>query len=64
MQTKVAEKFTTFPGKCFRYSDAETESAQPCRNRVVRTGAFTDSSGKKWTVDACAEHAEELTGQS
>jgi hypothetical protein len=56
----VTERFTTFPGKCFRYVDAGNGRARHCRKKAVLTGHFTDSSGNTWTVDACAEHAEEL----
>jgi hypothetical protein len=55
----VTEKFTTFPGKCFRYVDADGYPRH-CPKRPVQTGRFTDSTGKTWTVDACEEHAEEL----
>jgi hypothetical protein len=63
MQThEVRERFTTFPGKCFRYVGNDDDHAQPCPNGVVCTGTFTDANGKRWTVDACSEHAEELAG--
>ncbi len=53
------DKFSTFPGKCFRHVAADGHTRR-CSNRVVRTGQFADSKGKLWTVDACAEHAVEL----
>jgi hypothetical protein len=55
----VTERFTTFPGKCFRYVD-DNGHTRHCPNRTVQTGHFTDSKGKVWTVDVCAEHADEL----
>ena len=61
----IPEIFTTFPGKCFRYVDADNGHARHCPNGVVCTGEFIDVRGKHWTVDACAEHAVELkTDQS
>jgi hypothetical protein len=57
----VTERFTTFPGKCFRYVEAENGQPRHCSKQAVHTGHFTDSKGKNWTVDACADHAEELT---
>jgi hypothetical protein len=54
-----AEKFTTFPGKCFRFVLAPNGRARHCPNPAIRTGQFTDARGAVWTVDACAEHAEE-----
>ncbi len=59
-ETLSAETFTTKPGQCFRLIEAVTGHTQHCSNRVVCTGVFTDSKGKTWTVDACAEHAGEL----
>jgi hypothetical protein len=55
-----AEAFTTVPGQCFRFVHAGTGHAQHCPNTVVRTGQFTDAKGKRWTVDACAEHSDDL----
>ncbi len=56
----VTEQFTTFPGKCFRYVDAGNGHLRHCSMQTVQRGQFTDGMGKRWTVDACAEHAEEL----
>ncbi len=57
----VRELVTTFPGRCFRYVDADNGHTRRCPNQTVCTGTFTDRTGKRWTVDACAEHAGELS---
>jgi hypothetical protein len=57
--TVEAERFTTFPGKCFRFTLAPNGRARHCVNRAVHTGQFTDAHGVVWTVDSCAEHAED-----
>ncbi len=56
----IPDIFTTFPGKCFRYVDADNGHARHCPNPVVCSGEFIDSRGKGWTVDACDEHLAEL----
>jgi hypothetical protein len=56
----VTDRFTTFPGKCFRYLDADNGHPRHCPNQTVLTGQIRDAKGKTWTVDACADHAEEL----
>jgi hypothetical protein len=62
MRTRTdVEKFTTFPGKCFRYVD-EDGRARHCPKRAVHTGQFIDRNGTIWTVDACDEHVKELDG--
>ena len=53
------EKFTTFPGKCFRFVIGPNGRARHCSNAATETGQFTDAKGIVWTVDACAEHAKE-----
>ncbi len=61
MRTQAGiEIFTTFPGKCFQYVDAENGRARHCAEQAVNTGQFVDKNGKVWTVDACDEHTEEL----
>jgi hypothetical protein len=55
----VTDRFTTLPGKCFRFVDADGHTRH-CPNEAVHTGHFTDSRGETWTVDACTEHAGEL----
>lgn len=56
-----AERFTTFPGKCFRFVLGPNGRARHCPNPAIRTGQFTDTKGAVWTVDACLEHAEDAS---
>lgn len=55
----VFAAFRAKAGRCFRF--IHTETGQWCSERVVATGTFKDSRGTWWTVDACPEHAGELT---
>jgi hypothetical protein len=55
-----AEAFCVKPGQCFRFVHAGTGHAQHCPEPVVRRAPFVDRAGKRWTVDACAEHAGDL----
>jgi hypothetical protein len=55
-----AEAFSVELGQCFRFVEAGTGHAQHCRQPVVRRGQFVDRSGKRWTVDACSEHAPDM----
>ena len=57
----VAEVFTTFPGQCYRFFDDDDGQPRHCTGRAVHTGRFTDAGGSTWTVDACEEHAGELS---
>lgn len=56
-----AEAFSVQPGRCFRFVHAGAGHAKHCPEPVVGHGQFVDGNGKQWQVDACAEHAEELT---
>ena len=56
----MEQEFTTRPGGCFRIVNSAT-GYEPCPNRVVSTGTFTDAEGTAWTVDSCADHRTELT---
>lgn len=47
--------------RCFRIVHSGVGHASHCGEPVVRRGQFIDGKGKRWAVDACAEHAEELT---
>lgn len=58
-----AERFTTFPGKCFRYVVSESGRVRHCPGRTTHTGRFVDSKGVAWTVDACDEHAQDARFQ-
>ncbi len=63
MRTRTdVEKFTSFPGKCFRYVEADNGHARHCPKRAVHRGQFIDQYGRVWTVDACDEHVKELDG--
>ncbi len=55
----VFAAFRTKPGHCFRFIHAGT--GQWCPERVVATGTLTDGKAAWWTVDACPDHAGELT---
>jgi len=57
-----AEAFSVIPGVCFRFTRSSVGHAAHCREPVIRRGEFVDGAGKKWQVDACAEHADELSG--
>ena len=56
------EAFFVEPGSCFRFCHNGVGHAAHCREPVVARGQFIDGNGKGWRVDACDEHAEELTG--
>ena len=56
----VTERFTTFPGRCFRYVDSDNGHTRHCPEQTVHARHYTDSRGNRWTVDACAEHVAEL----
>ncbi|MGA8726815.1 MAG: hypothetical protein WB565_17410 [Acidimicrobiales bacterium] len=60
--THYAEAFYVEPGTCFRFRHNGVGHAAHCRKPVVARGQFIDGSGKRWRVDACEEHAEELSG--
>jgi hypothetical protein len=55
-----AEAFSVIPGQCFRFVHNGVGHASHCEEPIVRGGRFTDGNGKRWTVEACAEHADEL----
>ena len=46
----------------FRFVHSGVGHASHCREPIVRHGRFKDGKVKRWTVDACAEHANELAG--
>ncbi len=62
LMTHYAEAFYVAPGQCFRFVHNGVGRAAHCREPVARRGLFVDGKGKRWTVDACAEHADGLTG--
>jgi hypothetical protein len=55
-----AEAFYVEVGQCFRFVHSGVGHAAHCREPVVQRGEFIDGTGKRWQVDACAEHAEGL----
>ena len=59
-----AEAFYVEPGTCFRFRHNGVGHAAHCREPIVARGQFIDGAGKRWRVDACEEHAEELGGGS
>ncbi len=52
-----ADAFCVELGQCFRFVHAGTGHARHCPEPVARRGQFVDRAGKRWTVDACSEHA-------
>ncbi len=58
-----SEAFSTQPGSCFRFIHSGVGHAAHCPEPVVVHGVFTDAKGRKIGVDACAEHAGELSDQ-
>jgi hypothetical protein len=55
-----ANAYSSEPGQCFRFVHNGVGHAQHCREPVVTRGQFKDNKGKRWKVDACVEHAEDL----
>ncbi len=45
------------PGQMLSICHADNGHTRRCPNQTICTGEFTDRTGKRWTVDACAEHA-------
>jgi hypothetical protein len=58
-----AGAFSADGGRCFRlvYEEATTRPMH-CPGEVVTRGWFRDRRGVWWVVDACAEHADSLSG--
>ena len=55
-----AEAFSIQPGRCFRFVGKGVGHAAHCREPVVARGTFVDGNGRRWEVDACEGHREEL----
>jgi hypothetical protein len=58
-----AEAFSAQPGQCFRFVHNGVGHAHHCPESIVIRGQFEDGKGRRWKVDACAYHAEELEAQ-
>jgi hypothetical protein len=56
-----AQAFFVEPDHCFRFVHSGVGHAAHCPEAVVWNDQFTDGGNKRWQVDACAEHAEELS---
>ena len=46
------DAFSVTEGRCFRFVHSGVGNAQHCPDPIVARGTFTDSAGRKWTVDA------------
>jgi hypothetical protein len=55
-----AEAFFVQPGQCFRFTHSGVGHAAHCRGAIVQRGQFVDNKGKKWVVDACDVHSQDL----
>lgn len=57
-----AEAFTVAPGRCFRMVTKPHADGQPthCENVVAWSGSFRAGDGRRYRVQACDGHADEL----
>jgi hypothetical protein len=58
-----AEAFSPLPGRCFRLVSREGHQGGPmhCPESVVWRGTFRAKDGRRYSVSACAGHADALT---
>lgn len=56
-----AEAVYVEPGRCFRFVHSGVGHAAHRPDPVIGRGQFVDGKGKRWKVDACANHFGELT---